>query len=512
MDHFERLQRDTKIYIGVLVAIENVLVFGIWWLLQAVVGLPGVVALVAALILATGLIVGVASLVSSYALQPLRALWQSVLHLSPTEHGIDAPNLEDLKTGRELVTSLVAQIHQMANVAAEAANENQQLSRDISRNFVAQNLPQPLFTLDNSETITFANEAAAQYLGLAAEEMIGKNVYMVLDMSFPSEDTFDTWLKDSKSKKATATASWERVRLNVRDNHPARLFDLASYYNRDNPDKIETILTVFDHTEQYSQDDQAISFIALSVHELRTPLTLLRGYIEVYEDELGDTADPELQSFMLKMRAQAEQLMAFVNNILNVARVDDDQLELQLDEQNWPEVLKSAIESLSLRAKVRDITLHCRIATDLPTVGIDRLSIYEVINNLIDNAIKYSGTSKTIEIDAHITKEGLVETTVQDFGLGISSNIMPNLFTKFYRDHRNRAQVGGTGLGLYLSKAIITAHGGNMWVRSKEGEGSTFGFTLVPYAQLTEELKKTGNQEITRGAHGWIKNHSLYRR
>lgn len=204
--------------------------------------------------------------------------------------------------------------------------------------------------------------------------------------------------------------------------------------------------------------------------------------------------------------------MAFVNNILNVARVDDDQLELQLDEQNWPEVLKSAIESLSLRAKVRDITLHCRIATDLPTVGIDRLSIYEVINNLIDNAIKYSGTSKTIEIDAHITKEGLVETTVQDFGLGISSNIMPNLFTKFYRDHRNRAQVGGTGLGLYLSKAIITAHGGNMWVRSKEGEGSTFGFTLVPYAQLTEELKKTGNQEITRGAHGWIKNHSLYRR
>ena len=141
MDHFERLQRDTKIYIGVLVAIENVLVFGIWWLLQAVVGLPGVVALVAALILATGLIVGVASLVSSYALQPLRALWQSVLHLSPTEHGIDAPNLEDLKTGRELVTSLVAQIHQMANVAAEAANENQQLSRDISRNFVAQNLP-----------------------------------------------------------------------------------------------------------------------------------------------------------------------------------------------------------------------------------------------------------------------------------------------------------------------------------------------------------------------------------
>jgi signal transduction histidine kinase len=84
--------------------------------------------------------------------------------------------------------------------------------------------------------------------------------------------------------------------------------------------------------------------------------------------------------------------------------------------------------------------------------------------------------------------------------------------SKFYRDHRNRAQIGGTGLGLYLSKAIIDAHGGNLWVRSKEGQGSTFGFTLIPYSQLTEELRKTGNTEIVRSAHGWVKNHSLYRR
>ncbi len=512
MDHIQRLRRDTQVYIAVLLLLENVVVLGIWWSLHALLDVPTVIALVASIVVGIGLIIGIATLVTNFVMQPLQALWQAILHLSPTEHGVNAPNPEDLKIGRELVTSLIAQIHQMSNMANEAATESKRLNRDIGNNFVAQNLPQPLFILDNTETITFANEAAVQYIGLKAEDMVGKNVYMVLDMSFPSEDTFDTWLKEAKSKKATGTSSWDRVRLNVRDNHPARLFDLATYYNRDNPDKVETILTMFDHTEQYSQDDQAISFIALSVHELRTPLTLLRGYIEVFEDELSDTADPELQSFMLKMRAQAEQLMAFVNNILNVARVDDDQLELQLDEQNWPEVLKSAIESLSLRAKVRDITLHCRITTDLPTVGIDRLSIYEVINNLVDNAIKYSGTSKVINIETHLTQDGLVETTVEDFGLGISSSIMPNLFTKFYRDHRNRAQVGGTGLGLYLSKAIVTAHGGNMWIRSKEGEGSTFGFTLVPYAQLTEELKKTGNQEITRGAHGWIKNHSLYRR
>ncbi len=73
-------------------------------------------------------------------------------------------------------------------------------------------------------------------------------------------------------------------------------------------------------------------------------------------------------------------------------------------------------------------------------------------------------------------------------------------------------QIGGTGLGLYLCKAIVTAHGGNIWIRSKEGEGSTFGFTLLPFDNLTEELKLSGNKEIVRSAHGWIKNHSLYRR
>ena len=215
---------------------------------------------------------------------------------------------------------------------------------------------------------------------------------------------------------------------------------------------------------------------------------------------------------MAKMDATAQQLTAFVNNILNVARVDDDQLQLQLQEAEWTGILKGAVDNLALRARVRGIELQCTVAPQLPAVAVDRLSIQEVVNNLVDNAIKYSGQSKVIKIDTHLTQDGLVETTIQDFGVGIPTGIMPNLFSKFYRDHRNRAQIGGTGLGLYLSKAIVNAHGGNIWVRSHEGQGSTFGFTLLPYTKLAEELKNGDNKEIVRSANGWIKNHSLYRR
>lgn len=513
MDYLQRLIRQTKLRLFIVILIDNSIFIGSWWLGDKVLGLNGskligllvIVALVETGLFATGL--------GNYLMQPLKAIWLSVMHLAPEGEEVAPPKPESMRFGRELVASMMTHIYQLVNVAETTQAAAGQKTNDLHNNFVAQNLPLPLVLLDKTETIRYANEAAAQYVGMTANDMVGKNVYMVLDMSFPSEATFDQWLKTVKDKSATASTSWERVRLNVRDNHPARLFDLAAYYNRDNPEQNETMLVMFDHTKEYSQDDQAVSFIALSVHELRTPLTLLRGYIEVFEDELGHTiTDPDLKSFMLKMRAQAEQLTDFVNNILNVARVDDDQLEFKLQSENWSDTLKSAVEMISLRAKIRGITLECRIARDLPPVGIDKLSIREVINNLIDNAIKYSGNSKIIKINASVNKEGLVETTVQDFGLGIPSSVLPNLFTKFYRDHRNRAQIGGTGLGLYLSKAIITAHGGSLWVRSREGDGSTFGFTLLPYDRVAEEMKRNGEQEITRSAHGWIKNHSLYRR
>lgn len=513
MDYIAQFRRSIRLSLLVIIATENIILIGGFWVMHVLLGWGNAPALGGSLALAVMLSVVVALLFARYVSQPVGAIMQGVLHLSPTEQGVAAPDPKNIRLGRELVINLLAQIRQLVSVSEQAETASRQQAGDLHDNFIAQNIPLPLLILDATETIRYANAAAARYIGATAEDMVGKNVYMLWDMSFPSEDTFDSWLKAVKTKNATAATSWERVRLNVRDNHPARLFDLAAYYNRDNPEQHETMLVMFDHTKEYSQDEQAVSFVALTVHELRTPLTLLRGYIEVFEDELGEKlTDPELKDFMLKMRAQAEQLTDFVNNILNVARVDDDQLELKLQSEDWGSTLKSSIEMISLRAKVRGITLQCRIAKDLPPVAIDKLSIREVVNNLIDNAIKYSGKSKVIKIDAYVGKEGLVETTVQDFGLGIPTSIMPNLFTKFYRDHRNRAQIGGTGLGLYLSKAILTAHGGNIWVRSREGQGSTFGFTLVPYARLAEELKQNGNQEITRDAHGWIKNHSLYRR
>jgi signal transduction histidine kinase len=512
MDYLNKLLNETKLSIFMTFVVNNIVLVAAWYSLDKVLGLSYVFIIPILVVIMAALAVILSFGLSNFLLQPLKLLWKTILELSPDNATSDMPPLDDISFGKELASNLVARIYQFVSVSNKINEAKDMQIKDLSHNFIAQNLPLPLIVLDANETIRFVNQSAATYIGFDAGDLIGKNVYMVLDMAFLSEDTFDNWLKKVKVSSATSANAWQRVKLDVRDNHPKLLFDLAAYYNRDNPDQHETLMVLFDHTKEYSQDDQAISFVALSVHELRTPLTLLRGYIEVFQEEFEGKLTPELNSFMEKMQSQSEQLMAFVNNILNVARIDDNQLELKLQESSWKSIIDASLAGLSIRAKVRGITLTATVADNLPPVAVDSLSIQEVINNLVDNAIKYSGNSTEIKIESHLTNEGLVETNIEDFGLGIPTTSVPNLFTKFYRDHHNRSQVGGTGLGLYLSKAIVTAHGGNIWVRSIEGKGSVFSFTIQPFATINEKTDNGENQEIVRGAHGWIKNHSLYRR
>jgi signal transduction histidine kinase len=514
MDHLQKFISHLRVHLIAVLLINNILVVGGWYVGSQVFHLHTIVILLGLTGLSIVLTLFLAATSTNYIKQPVSLIWQAVLHIAPNTGYSVPPDLRRAHLGRELVTALAAQVYQIASVSEKVEQAADAKKDDLKSDFVANSIPLPLIVLNKDMNILFANSSFLKYIDRGDADITGQNVYSVMDLSFTNEFTFDTWLAAAKADKVTDTNTWERVRLNVNtnDQHTTRLFDLVAYYNKSNPQGFEIILTLFDRTRQYSQDDQALSFVALAVHELRTPLTLLRGYIDVFEEELGPKLDEELTDFMRKMKAAAQQLAAFTSNVLNVARFESDQLLLKLREEQWAPILKSAVSDMELRAKVRGISLDLQIEDKLPTVGLDPVSIYEVVCNLIDNAIKYSGTSKLITIRSYKTKDGMVETVVQDTGVGIPGTAIPNLFDKFYRDPHNRSQVGGTGMGLYLSKAIVTAHSGNIWVQSKEGKGSSFGFTLTPYSQLADEEKKGDNADIMRTAHGWIKNHSMYRR
>lgn len=512
MDHLQRFTTQVRNHQTFVLFSSNALLIGGWWVGSTVFKLDPMILLAVLITLGVALSIGLGFLSSNYITQPLKVVWQAVLHIAPDTANVPAPELKSARLGNELVTNLVSHVYQLATVVANVEKMPRKQSAELKANFVANSLPLPLVLLDKNQTIIFANKPLADYIQRTQAEIIGQNVYSVLDLSFSSSNrTFDAWLSDARANKPVDMNTWERVRLTLPDQKTVRQLDLAAYYNKNNPDGLETMLVLFDHTVSYSQDDQGLSFVALAVHELRTPVTLLRGYIEAFEEDLSDKLSPETADFMHKMKAAAQQLTTFINNILNVARIENDQLTLKLHEEVWANIVQAAVSDISIRARVQGIEVTTEIAPNLPTVGVDPVSIYEVINNLLDNAIKYSGKSKQIIVRSYLNQEGLVETSVQDFGVGVAANILPNMFDKFYRSYHNRTQVGGTGLGLYLAKALVEAQGGHIWVQSKEGEGSVFGFSVVPYANLAEEQKSGDNKDIVRNAHGWIKNHSLYR-
>jgi signal transduction histidine kinase len=304
--------------------------------------------------------------------------------------------------------------------------------------------------------------------------------------------------------------SWDRVKI-LTPAEVTKQVDMSARFSKNDSSGNEIVIVLFDHSEKYGRDDGGASFVSMAVHELRTPLTIMRGYIEVFEEEITDKLDPEQKEFLRNLSVQAQQLGSFVGNIQNLARIEANALELQLKQDNWAEVLNSALNDMDMRAKVRHKEIIRKIDEDLPMVGVDRTTIYEVLVNIIENAIKYTHTDATIIVSTYKKDDNWVETTIQDHGIGIPDSLLGHVFDKFYRSHRTSRSVGGTGLGLYISKTIIEAHGGEIWVKTKEGVGSTFGFTVPTYESIASEANSSDNKAIERSAHGWIKNHTLYR-
>jgi signal transduction histidine kinase len=447
-------------------------------------------------------------------------LARAILHVSSEQSATPAPDIKSIKASQEFFERLASYVYDMSSKSVMAQypaqekgdNVAQQPSPPTQDSVRLERLsPLPFFVVGKDKTIKSVSPSALKYLNLSEDKVLGKVFYDVLKLSFSSDDTLDNWLTFSEDKSVTGSRAWDRVKLTLEDLSTKQI-DLAAHYSREDTNGNELALILFDHTEKYGHDDAGASFVSMAVHELRTPLTVMRGYIEVFEDELADKLDTEQAEFLRNLSAQAQQLGSFVSNIQNLARIEENALELQLKSENWAEVLNNALNDMEIRAKVRHKELKRKIPDDLPMAAIDRVTMYEVVVNLVENAIKYTHSDEPITVSVQVKDNNWIETTVQDHGIGIPDSLLGHIFDKFYRSHRTSKSVGGTGLGLYISKTIIDAHGGQIWVKTKEGEGSTFGFTIPTFDSVAHQVNSSDNKAIERSAHGWIKNHTLYRR
>ena len=220
-------------------------------------------------------------------------------------------------------------------------------------------------------------------------------------------------------------------------------------------------------------------FLSNISHELKTPLFAIQGYIEVLQD--GDIEDPELSKrFLEKASNNVDRLASFIKDLDAISKLESGEIPVKYEKFDLVELINEVNDSLELKSKKYNITLHFKEKYRTPTwVNADREKIRQVLVNLLGNSFKYGKNPgntyiKTFQLHDQI----LVEIT--DDGIGIEEKYLPRLFERFYRTDKSRSRdIGGSGLGLAIVKHIIEAHEQTITVRSTENIGSTFGFTLA---------------------------------
>lgn len=238
-------------------------------------------------------------------------------------------------------------------------------------------------------------------------------------------------------------------------------------------------------TENLRQSAQARNaFIADVTHELRTPLTVIKGTIETLEDgALDDVAGrgPLLAS----MQRETERLIRLVNDLLVLTRADAGTLHLEFQPLDLVELARARCEHLSVLAARRRVQFALTAPDPAPLLGdADRLS--QVLDNLLDNALRYSPENSTVAVEIRASA-GECQCAVQDSGPGIPQKHIPFIFERFYRaDASRNRQSGGAGLGLSIAKALVLAHGGRISAESVDGQGTTIRFSLPTASQLPE--------------------------
>lgn len=238
------------------------------------------------------------------------------------------------------------------------------------------------------------------------------------------------------------------------------------------------LFVLHDITKQKKLEAVRKDFVANVSHELRTPLSVIKGYIETLVDGHQDMPLEDRERFMRTIQRHTERLNSLLEDLLTLSRLESINPGLRRESTDLAHLLKGILEDYRARPAAAEHTLSAAMAPAIGALLIDPLKITQVLENLIDNALKYTPKGSRIDVSTQ-QRENRVEICVRDNGPGIPEADLPHIFERFYRVDKGRSRdKGGTGLGLSIVKHIVQLHGGQVRVESKLGQGTAFYFTI----------------------------------
>jgi PAS domain S-box-containing protein len=380
---------------------------------------------------------------------------------------------DDRKGKRSALYSFIAQLA----AGLRFAFRSQSLFKEQERlAAIFQNSMDGILTVDKALRIIDFNPTMEQLTGWHKHEVLGRFYFKVLC----PQDRFgnDLGLEDSVILQVFAGQQITNREMIIcaRDGQRFTVAITASCVRSMLGEPIAGILNIRDLTRERQQEEQRSTFTSVISHELKTPISIIKGYASTLARKDAQFDTQVLQSRLLAIEEEADRLDKLVGNLLYASRIQANGLQMEITSLDLEHLIESVLRRL--KAKAPDVSISLSIPEHLPIVMADRDRIEEVLQNLLDNAIKYSPRHPEISIFCFSTGEEAI-VSVKDSGMGISVREQEQVFERFQRvgDSHSRS-TPGAGLGLYIARAIIEAHGGRIWVESTWREGSTFSFSL----------------------------------
>jgi PAS domain S-box-containing protein len=317
--------------------------------------------------------------------------------------------------------------------------------------------------LDDKHNILFLNAVAEKLLGLKEGDIIGR---YSPDIALKN-DLMRTLLQEQKEEK-------EELKIYA-DNK-------ESYFNKDilnvtnNELVIGKVIVLRNITPFHELNEAKTNFIATVSHELKTPISSIKMSAQLLNDERIGSLNTEQKELSGSIQDDAERLLKITGELLNMTQVETGNIQLKLQHTAASAIIEQALQAVQFQAQQKNISFQKNIADRLPAINVDPEKTTWVLINFITNAIKYSPEKGNIEIHSY-QKGDSVDFLVRDFGKGIDEKYLPKIFDRYFKVPGSHER-SGTGLGLAISKEFIEAQGGTIWVQSRLGDGSSFGFAF----------------------------------
>ncbi|MFL7795138.1 MAG: GAF domain-containing protein, partial [Anaerolineae bacterium] len=335
---------------------------------------------------------------------------------------------------------------------------------------------------DAQGQVILFNAAAERILGLPREEALGRSTNQMLGLY---GDQAQDWMEAvSKWGEAQNLEEYLATRLEI----GARIVSVHLAPVLMGDEFLGAVSVFRDVTAEVEAERAKTEFVSTVSHELRTPMTSIKGYADLLLMGAVGSLSEDQQRFLTIIKSNTDRLTLLVNDLLDISRIESGRLVLTPKVVYIDDLITQVITTMEARAAERRLELYADLPPVLPEIFVDPDRVIQVLTNLVGNACRYTPPDGKIVVSAR-AKGDEVHVSVRDTGIGISEEDQRRLFSRFFRSDDPMVQdAPGTGLGLSITKSLVEMHGGDIWVESKLGEGSTFTFTL-PTAQAWESSR-----------------------